>query len=140
MKMLSVVLVPLLLVCLAIGAVHAAPFATPTVVARAQTWLGLIDDGHFAKSWQTASGYFRAAVSEADWTAALAAARSPLGALIQRRHTGSQLAASLPGAPDGEYCVMTFSTVLAQKKAATETVTFMLEPDGQWRAAGYFIK
>jgi hypothetical protein len=35
---------------------------------------------------------------------------------------------------------MQFNASFANKKSATETVTFMLEKDGQWRAAGYFIK
>jgi hypothetical protein len=36
--------------------------------------------------------------------------------------------------------VVQFDTVFADKPSAVETVTFMLENDGQWRAAGYFIK
>jgi hypothetical protein len=52
----------------------------------------------------------------------------------------TQSAASLPGAPDGQYVVVQFDTVFADKPSAVETVTFMLENDGQWRAAGYFIK
>jgi hypothetical protein len=46
----------------------------------------------------------------------------------------------LPGAPDGQYVVMQFETSFANKKSAIETVTFMLEKDGQWKSAGYFIK
>jgi hypothetical protein len=30
--------------------------------------------------------------------------------------------------------------ILAAGKSAIETVTFMLEKDGHWKAAGYFIK
>jgi len=46
----------------------------------------------------------------------------------------------MPGAPDGQYVLMQFETSFTNKKSAVETITFMLEKDGQWRAAGYFIK
>ncbi len=140
MKMLSALLFPLLLACLAPQAAQASSPPNTTPVASALAWLSLIDDGNYGESWRTASGFFRAAVSETNWTASLQAVRTPLGAPAQRKHTGSQQATSLPGAPDGEYRIMVFTTNFVHKKSATETVTFMLDQDGQWRAAGYFIK
>jgi hypothetical protein len=47
---------------------------------------------------------------------------------------------TLPGAPDGKYWTIQFDTSFAAKAEAVETVTFMLEKDGSWRAAGYFIR
>jgi hypothetical protein len=35
---------------------------------------------------------------------------------------------------------MEYDTSFANKKSATETVTPMLDNDGQWRVSGYFIK
>jgi hypothetical protein len=35
---------------------------------------------------------------------------------------------------------MQFETAFTQKKAAIETVTMGLEPDGKWKASGYFIQ
>jgi hypothetical protein len=46
----------------------------------------------------------------------------------------------MPGAPDGKYVVMQFQTAFVNKNSATETVTFILEKDGLWRADGYYIK
>jgi hypothetical protein len=66
--------------------------------------------------------------------------RKPLGSLVSRKLKSAQEMESLPGAPDGRYIVMQFETSFTNKKSAVETVTFMLEKDGQWRAAGYFIK
>jgi hypothetical protein len=66
--------------------------------------------------------------------------RKPLGKLTSRKVNKTQSATSLPGAPDGQYVVVQFDTVFANQPSAVETVTFMLEKDGQWRAAGYFIK
>jgi hypothetical protein len=46
----------------------------------------------------------------------------------------------MPGAPDGDYVVMQFDTRFANKQAAVETVTFMQEKHGTWKAVGYYIK
>jgi len=35
---------------------------------------------------------------------------------------------------------MQFATRFEHKQTAVETVTFMQEKDGQWKAAGYYIK
>nr|WP_321467239.1 DUF4019 domain-containing protein [uncultured Desulfobulbus sp.] len=123
---------------LSLSAATAPPKAQ--VTAAAESWLQLIDAGDFAKSWQTASVFFRNAVSQANWSNALQASRSPLGALEQRTLTSVQEATALPGAPDGHYCILSFTTAFALKKQATETLTFTEEADGQWRSAGYFIK
>jgi len=36
--------------------------------------------------------------------------------------------------------VMQFDTSFSNKKSAVETVTFVQEKDGKWKAAGYYIK
>jgi hypothetical protein len=46
----------------------------------------------------------------------------------------------LPGAPDGDYAVIQFSTEFAHKRTARETVTPMRDADGEWRVSGYFIR
>ena len=109
-------------------------------LTAATTWLALCDAGRYAESWRNASSFFRGAVAEKDWDAALAGVRTPLGAAASRTVKSASSATSLPGAPDGRYVVMTFDTVFANKKAAVETVTFMQDTDGVWRAAGYFIR
>lgn len=108
--------------------------------AAAQTWLGEVDAGHYAKSWKDAAGYFRGAITEKGWSDALNGTRKPLGSLVSRKLTTARSATSLPGAPDGNYVVMQFDTSFSNKKAAVETVTFMQEKDGKWKAAGYYIK
>lgn len=110
------------------------------VVDAATAWLGLIDAGDFATSWQRASTFFRRAVTQEKWTEALTGLRTPLGPATARNAVSAGRFTSLPGVPDGHYVVMTFTTAFANKQAATETVTFMQDPDGSWRAAGYFIK
>lgn len=113
--------------------------AEKAATSAAQTWLAEIDNGDYAQSWQKASAFFQNAVTEEKWKAALETVRKPLGNLASRKLQKTQSATSLPGAPDGQYVVMQFSASFANKPSAIETVTFMQEKDGQWRAAGYYI-
>jgi len=123
-----------------IGILFAGEASEKPIVAAAQMWLHEIDLGIYATSWQQASAYFQGSITEKNWTDALNGARRPLGNLLSRKVTKTTSAKSLPGAPDGNYLVMQFATSFANKKSAVETVTFMREKDGNWRAAGYYIK
>ena len=123
-----------------LGVAFADDMAEKSIVAAAQLWLGEIDSGNYAKSWKQASSYFQGAVTEKNWTDALNGTRKPLGKLLSRKIVKTQSATSLPGAPDGNYLVMQFDTSFANKKSAVETVTFLREKAGNWRAAGYYIK
>jgi hypothetical protein len=64
----------------------------------------------------------------------------PLGAVISRSLKAKNFATSLPGAPDGEYVVIQFATSFENKTSAVETITPMMDKDGQWRVSGYYIK
>jgi hypothetical protein len=119
---------------------YADEAAEKAATAAAPAWLSQIDAGSYTNSWRDASAYFKGAVSEKGWQDALAGARKPLGKLLSRKLTKAQSATSLPGAPDGNYVVMQFDSSFANKKNAVETVTFMQEKDGKWKAAGYYIK
>jgi len=123
-----------------IGILFAGEAPEKPIVAAAQMWLHEIDSGNYATSWQQASAYFQGAITEKNWTNALNGVRRPLGNLLSRKVAKTTSAKSLPGAPDGNYLVMQFATSFANKKSAVETVTFMREKDGNWRAAGYYIK
>lgn len=108
--------------------------------AAAETWLGLVDSGNYAQSWNTAARYFQAAVPQSQWEARVSAVRTPLGALKSRHLTSARFERSLPGAPDGEYVVIQYSTSFERKAEAIETLTPMKDPDGQWRVSGYYIR
>ncbi len=109
-------------------------------VAAAKQWLALVDEGEYGESWTRAAGYFKNAVTQEKWEQSLSGARKPLGKLISREVKDKMYETALPGAPDGEYVIIHFQTSFDNKKSATETVTPMLEKDGQWRVSGYFIK
>ncbi len=106
----------------------------------ANFWLALVDAGSYAKSWERAADYFKAAVQEEQWVASLKAIRKPLGKAIYRTLKYKKYTTTLPGAPDGEYVVIRFATSFERKKSAIETVTPMRDKDGKWRVAGYYIK
>jgi len=108
-------------------------------LAAAEKWLSLVDAGQYADSWKQAATPFRHAVTQEKWEEALLSVRKPLGKLVSRHLKTSMYKTSLPGAPDGEYVVMQFNTSFSHKKSAVETVTTVLDQDGKWHVAGYFI-
>ena len=113
---------------------------TQAAEQASEAWLRFVDSGDYSQSWVGASSLFKAAVTEKDWVQKVKAVRGPLGALISRKLKSAQYATQLPGAPDGQYVVIRYDTSFANKKSAVETVTSMLDKDGQWRVSGYFIK
>jgi hypothetical protein len=108
--------------------------------AAAEQWLALIDAGQFAESWQATASVFQAAVSQPQWKSSLESVRKPLGTLVSRKLKSAKYSKKLPGAPDGEYVVLQFTTSFTNKNGAVETVTPMLDKDGKWKVSGYFIK
>ncbi|MBN1932565.1 MAG: DUF4019 domain-containing protein [Desulfobacterales bacterium] len=130
-----------IMVLLSFGAVMAQTTdKEKSAVVAAEKWLTLIDEGKSAESWEQAAKYFRSAVNKEQWEKTLAAVRNPLGKLITRKVKIKSYNTSLPGAPDGEYVVIQFESSFENKKSAIETVTPMLQKDGNWRVSGYYIK
>jgi hypothetical protein len=107
--------------------------------AAAKAWLARVDAGEYASSWDEASSAMRAAVTKAEWEKGLRSARGPLGKVASRAEHSASFTRSLPGAPEGEYVVLLFDTSFEGRAGTAETVTAMLEKDGVWRIAGYFI-
>jgi Protein of unknown function (DUF4019) len=103
-------------------------------------WLGTIDGGNYATSYDDAAAMFKAAVTQKQWVHSLDGVRASLGNVASRQLLNATYATSLPGAPDGEYVVMQFNSSFQNKREAVETLTMVLEKDGQWRSTGYFIK
>lgn len=124
---------------LAASSVSQAPQEAAAVKA-AEHFLMLVDQGRYGESWDEAADLFVARVAKEEWRRTLAGVRAPFGALIKREVLSRQFTTSLPGVPGGEYVLILFATSFARKSDAVETVTTVLEDDGQWRVAGYFIK
>ncbi len=114
--------------------------AEKEAVEAALTWLKLVDKGDYDKSWDEASAYFRAAVSRENWNKSLEKVRKPLGKAGTREVKSALYTRTLPGAPNGEYVVIQFSTSFANKDQAVETITPTKGIDGKWRVSGYYIR
>lgn len=108
--------------------------------AAIRQWLAVVDAGDYGASWDETAAFFRQVVEREQWLEQLTTYRTPLGKMLQRGDALAEYATSLPGAPDGEYVVMQLQTSFENKAQAVETVTAMLDPDGAWRVAGYYIK
>jgi hypothetical protein len=125
------------------GICAAAPDNQPQIdqaTAAAGNWLKLIDSGNYQASYDQASSLFKNAVTEAQWAQQVGVVRRPLGSLKSRKVRRAQYTTSAPGAPDGQYVVIQYRSTFKNKELAIETVTPMLEKDGQWRVSGYYIK
>jgi len=122
----------------AAGGEHAD--AEKKALTAAKAWLAMVDKGDYAASWEASASPMKAAVTPEQWDTAMKGVRAPLGALMARKMVTAKYATTLPGAPDGKYVVITFKTRFANKKAAVETVTPMIDTDGTWHVSGYFIK
>lgn len=113
---------------------------TEPATKAANSWLALVDAGKYGESWDESASIFRNAIAKSGWESAIRGVRGPLGEVKSRKLKSATYATSLPGAPDGEYVVVQFDTVFANKAQAVETITPMLDKDGKWRVSGYYIK
>jgi Protein of unknown function (DUF4019) len=108
-------------------------------VKTAAAWLRLVDQGDYAQSWAEASSYFRGVVPQDKWVAMVTKVRKPLGAVTTRELILTRHETSLPDAPPGDYFVIQYKSQFAHS-AMIETVTLMLDKDGRYHVAGYFIR
>lgn len=106
----------------------------------ADKWLNSIDRAQFSESWSEAATYFQNNVALEEWQRTIQGVRQPLGKVYSREVASMQYTTILPGSPDGEYVVIQYNTSFENKQSAVETVTPMLDRDGTWKVAGYYIK
>ena len=105
-------------------------------IGVAQQWLGFVDQGQYAESWSATGSLFQSNMQQPQWVQTLTGARTPLGAVVSREVAGSEIRASLPGAPAGQYALVSFATNFQNKPDIIETVT-MMDESGQWKVVGY---
>jgi hypothetical protein len=115
------------------------PAAVALATRASDAWLKLVDETDYEQSWEDASSLFKSAITERRWSERIAAVREPMGKVVSRKIKTAHYATSLPGAPDGQYVVIEYTTSFQNKKSAIETVTPMLDRDGGWHVSGYFI-
>jgi len=94
-----------------------------------------------------ASEPFKTSVTREDWREGIRKLRHEYGRVVLRKaeKIGYVGAAPDPNNPStdgkpGARIAILFDTKFAGNKKATEEATMVLEDDGLWRIAGYFIK
>jgi beta-lactamase regulating signal transducer with metallopeptidase domain len=135
----------LLAALIAVQPTRAADEGSGTVkaaaVAAIQNWLGEIDGTQYAKSWQDAAPYFQQKVTQEAWVAKLEGARSPLGKCSERKLVSCALfPADSSKTFKNEYVITQFDASFENQKYSIETVVFIHEDDGTWKAVGYRLK
>jgi hypothetical protein len=104
----------------------------------AEKWLALVDNGRYRDAYKSASRHSRSQATAEEWEAQIRVLHEAVGAPRQRTFSSAKPSRSLPGAPDGEYMILEFSTAFEKKEKAVETL-MMSRESGAWKAAGYFI-
>ncbi len=104
----------------------------------AEKWLTLVDNARYRDAYKAASRHSRSQATAEEWEAQIRALHEAAGAPRQRTFSSAKATRSLPGAPDGEYMILEFSTAFEKKEKAVETL-MMSRESGSWKAAGYFI-
>ncbi len=109
-------------------------------IEAAEHFLFLIDNGHYAQSWEEAADFFKQQVPKQEWIRQISSLRPAFGRPVKRKVQFKNTAQKLRGAPDGDYLIIQYATSFSAKQQAMETVTPVLEKDGQWRVVGYYIR
>jgi hypothetical protein len=119
------------------GALGAATPSGEEASAIGQKWLSLLDNQEYEESYTQAGPMFRNEVMHDQWLASLKKFRLPLGPMISRTASRIDLAKTMPAAPDGDYAIIHYKTVL-QSKTITERLTLAMQ-DGRWQVYAYAI-
>lgn len=109
-------------------------------LTSANAWLTHIDNEKYAESWSKAATIFKNAITTSQWEQSVSTVRKPFGKLVSRKVAKQGHYTSLPGAPDGNYYVIQYTSKFDNKAKAIETITTVKNEDGVWDVSGYFIK
>lgn len=120
------------------GSADAAAIAAAKQAA--ESWLELVDEAEYGRSWEAAASMFKAAVTESQWETAVGQARGPFEPMGARRFLGARYMTELPGAPKGRYVVIQYQVMAVDNTKLVETITPMLDSDGTWRVSGYYVR
>ncbi len=132
-KMLSLLFAPLLLMLSTQALSH-----KDEAEAAALAWLESIDSGQYEQAWESSSTLLKKPLSPHMLERTIGAARRDFGAVQSRRRVGIVRQTSMPGAPSGDYTVLTFQTSFENRPQITETITPYLE-EGTWKVSGYYV-
>jgi Protein of unknown function (DUF4019) len=108
--------------------------------AAATEFLNTLDAEHYDRSWQISAKLLQERVPLDEWEQQLSKVRAASGPVVGRDQSDISYATTAKDSPEGEYIQIFYKTRTQLKEGLEETVTVMLDMDGHWRVAGYFIK
>lgn len=114
--------------------------ATSEAHAATLAWLALADADDGTGTYNAAAKRFRDAITQQDWTAALAKARNEFGPNVRRALMSARPPDPGKDTPPGEFLVLIFRSEFAKHEQASETLTLEREADGKWRVVGYLMR
>jgi hypothetical protein len=108
--------------------------------AATLAWLVMADRDDGAGTYNEAAKRFRDAISQEQWTAALAKARDQYGPTVRRTLLTTRAPDPGKDTPPGEFLILIFRSEFGKHDMAAETVTMERETDGKWRVVGYLMR
>jgi len=123
------------------------PLGQRDALNAAERWLVPVDGQRYADAWTMASESFKGKVPRDTFRDGIAKIRRDYGKLVKRSGEKMAFRGDAP-APDqsdaqmkpGTEVAILFDATFAGNKQAQEEVTMVLEKDGIWRVAGYYIR
>lgn len=106
----------------------------------ADAWLVPVDSMDYRTSYQQASPLLQEQTSETQWVQTLRTTFGAMGSFISRAPQGREFRTALPGAPEGEYVIVTYNSRYTQAEDAVETVVMAKSATGEWQTAGYDVR
>jgi hypothetical protein len=113
----------------------------------AERWLVPLDAQRYGDAWSMASESFKAKVPRDTFRDGIAKIRKDYGKLVKRSGEKMAFRGDMPTPDQGDVqpkpgveVAILFDATFAGNKQAQEEVTMVLEKDGVWRVAGYYIK
>ena len=116
-------------------------------LTAAEVWLARVDKQQYADAWSAAAEPFRTSVTKQAFAEGAPKLRKDFGKVAARKGEKLAFVGDHPDHADptgaakpGMQIAIHFDTTFTSKKKATEEVTMLLESDGIWRPAGYYIQ
>ena len=113
----------------------------------AERWLVPVDAQRYNDAWAMAAESFKAKVPRDTFREGIGKIRKDYGKVVKRAGERMAFRGDVPAPDQGDAAVrpgtevsIMFEATFAGDKQAQEEITMVLEKDGVWRVAGYYIK
>lgn len=107
---------------------------------RADSFLMLLDQGLYKDAWQTMSALFQAINDQDQWQRRHHAIRTAYGALSSRQIHLISERQTFTLSPDGQYVIVQFKTIFANKAGSAETLVFDCRTTPECSIREYIIR